>query len=105
MAGEDRAAEWYRRRGYTIVARNWRCREGELDLVVARADVVVFSEVKTRRSDRFGVPAEAVTPLKQRRVRGLARQFLREHPQRGRRVRFDVVGILGDEIYVLEAAF
>lgn len=104
-AGEERAAEWYHRRGYTIVARNWRCHDGELDLVVARPDVVVFSEVKTRRTDRFGLPAEAVTPFKQRRVRALARQFLRENPQHGRRVRFDVVAILGDEIHVLEAAF
>lgn len=104
-AGEELAAQWYQRNGYSVVARNWRCREGELDLVVARDRVIVFSEVKTRRSDRFGVPAEAVTARKQRRLRVLAARFLREHPQQARRIRFDVVAILGNEITVLEGAF
>ena len=60
-AGEDVAAAWYRAAGYEVLARNWRCREGELDLVVAGSGVVVFCEVKTRRGDAFGLPSEAVT--------------------------------------------
>jgi putative endonuclease len=104
-AGEELAAEWYRRAGYQIVARNWRCREGELDLVVRGHGVVVFCEVKTRSSARFGVPAEAVTPAKQRRIRALAIQFLRQHPQRSKGIRFDVAAVLDREIDVLEGAF
>jgi len=77
--GERLAAAWYESRGYTVVARNWRCREGEIDLVVARPGELVFCEVKARSSDRFGTPAEAVTPAKQRRLRALAARFLAGH--------------------------
>lgn len=105
--GEDRAADWYVAAGYRVVARNWRCADGELDLVVARPGELVFCEVKTRSSDRFGVPAEAVTPTKQRRLRVLATRFLAEHPggAAGRSLRFDVVAVTGAEIHVIEAAF
>ena len=103
-AGEDRAAAWYAARGYTVLARNWRCREGELDLVVARDRTLVFVEVKTRRTDRFGIPAEAVTPLKQRRLRALARRYLEASGAHGR-LRFDVVSILDGHLSVIEAAF
>lgn len=104
-SGEDLAAAWYERAGYEVVARNWRCRDGELDLVAVGRGAVVFCEVKTRTSDRFGVPAEAVGPAKQRRIRGLAVRFLREHPQRARELRFDVVSILDGQLSVIEAAF
>ena len=79
QAGEDRAAAWYRARGYAVLARNWRCREGELDLVVRRGRTLVFVEVKTRRTDRFGIPAEAVTPTKQRRLRDAGAPLPRGH--------------------------
>jgi putative endonuclease len=104
-AGEARAAAWYRRRGYEIVARNWRCREGELDLVVRKGPVLAFVEVKTRRTAAFGAPVEAVTRDKQRRIRVLALRFLEGYPRRSRQLRFDVVSILGDELTVLEGAF
>jgi putative endonuclease len=104
-AGEERAARWYQEAGYEVVARNWHCRDGELDLVVCDGRTLVFCEVKTRSSTRFGLPAEAVTPAKQRRIRGLAAQFLRQHDGGGRSLRFDVVAVLGDHIQVLEAAF
>lgn len=104
-AGEARAAAWYRARGYQIVARNWRCREGELDLVVARRGVLVVVEVKTRRTDRFGSPAAAVTPAKQRRLRVLALRFLDDTGARPRSIRFDVVAILDGHLQVLEGAF
>ncbi|MFL6205772.1 MAG: YraN family protein [Acidimicrobiales bacterium] len=105
QAGEDRAAAWYRARGYEVVARNWRCREGELDLVVRRGRTLVFVEVKTRRNDRFGVPAEAVTPTKQRRLRTLAWRYLDANEVRAATLRFDVVSILGGQLEVLVAAF
>ena len=105
-AGEAAAAAWYVRRGYTVVARNWRCRDGELDLVVRRGRELVFVEVKARTTDRFGVPAEAVTLRKQRRLRGLAARYLAEEGGGGAaRLRFDVVAILGGRLDVIEAAF
>jgi putative endonuclease len=107
--GEDRAADWYRAAGYEVIARNWRCAEGELDLVVALPGELVFCEVKTRTSDRFGVPAEAVTAAKQRRLRTLAARFLAEHPlpdaQGARSLRFDVVAVTGPAVDVIQAAF
>jgi putative endonuclease len=104
-AGEARAAAWYEARGYRVLARNWRCRDGELDLVVARGRAVVFVEVKARRSDRFGTPAEAVTPAKQVRLRALALRWLEATGARPSSLRFDVVAILGDRLEVIEAAF
>jgi putative endonuclease len=104
--GEAAAARWYEARGYTVVARNWRCRDGELDLVLARGRTLVFCEVKSRASSRFGAPAEAVTPHKQRRIRGLAARWLREAaPFRPSAMRFDVVSVLADRVEVIEAAF
>jgi putative endonuclease len=109
-AGEDLAASWYASRGYELLDRNWRCREGELDLVVGADRLVVFCEVKTRRGDAFGAPFEAVTGTKQRRLRGLALRWLDAHPGSGAELRFDVVSIVSrrgraPEIEVLEAAF
>lgn len=106
--GEQLAADWYVAQGYEVVARNWRCREGELDLVVARDGELVFCEVKTRSSDRFGVPAEAVTRTKQRRLRVIAARFLAAHGDggaHGRGVRFDVAAVMGGRVEVIEAAF
>ena len=104
-AGEARAADWYARRGYAVLDRNWRCREGELDLVVRRGRMLVFVEVKTRRTDRFGVPAEAVTHDKQRRLRRLAHLYLDATGRRAGALRFDVVSILGGQLEVIQAAF
>jgi putative endonuclease len=111
--GEDLAARWYVEQGYDIVARNWRCRDGEVDLVAARRGEVIFCEVKARSSDRFGLPAEAVTPAKQRRLRRLAALFLAAAAEpgsglavpRGAQPRFDVVAVLGGRVEVIEAAF
>jgi len=104
-AGEARAAAWYQSHGYLVLARNWRCKEGELDLVVARGRQVVFVEVKTRSSDRFGVPAEAITVVKQRRLRVLASRYLAASDTRAGELRFDVVSILAGRLEVIEAAF
>ena len=105
-SGEDLAAAWYRDRGYDVVDRNWRCPIGEIDLVVARGRALAVVEVKTRRTDTFGVPALAVTPDKQRRLRRLAACWLAEH-RLGRRVevRFDVVSVVGDRVTIYERAF
>jgi putative endonuclease len=100
------AAAWYEARGYQIVARNWRCRAGELDLVVRRGRTFVFCEVKTRTTDAFGDPAEAVTRPKQARIRRLAARWLEEEaPVRALEVRFDVATVLAGQLDVLEGAF
>jgi putative endonuclease len=105
QAGEDRAAAWYRARGYVVLDRNWRCREGELDLVVRRGRMLVFVEVKTRRTDRFGIPAESITPTKRQRLRALAQRYLEATGTRPASLRFDVVSILAGELEVISAAF
>lgn len=105
-AGEDIAARWYQAAGYEVLARNWRCRDGELDLVVRRARELVVCEVKARSSDRFGAPAEAVTAAKQRRLRLLAARYLGEAaPFRPASIRFDVATVLQGRLEVIENAF
>lgn len=86
-------AHWYAAQGYQILDRNWRVREGEVDLVLGAGGVVAFCEVKTRRGDAYGTPFEAVTPTKQRRLRSLALRWLAEHPVRARELRFDVAAV------------
>lgn len=105
--GEALAAGWYEQRGYEIVERNWRVAEGEIDLVIRRDHVLVFCEVKTRTSDRFGTGAEAVTPAKQRRLRRLAAAYLRGSgsSSRAQTVRFDVASVTGRDVEVIEEAF
>ena len=107
--GETVVARHYERLGFTVVARNWRCREGEIDLIVSRDDLLVFCEVKTRRSSTYGGGAAAVGWSKQRKIRGLAARWLAEHSTQLVDVRFDVavVNVSGQAFAVelLEAAF
>jgi putative endonuclease len=110
--GEQLAAEQLTALGMEILARNWRCPEGELDLVVRDVDgTVVFVEVKTRAGSGFGEPAEAVGRVKARRLRALACRWLLEHrPPGSSELRFDVVGIVRrpgqpPEVSHLRAAF
>ena len=103
--GEDLVAAWYLANGYRVLDRNWRCRDGELDLVVRLGRTVVFCEVKTRTSNAFGVPAEAVTRQKQQRIRGLAARWLQESPSPAGEIRFDVASVLDGQLEVIQAAF
>jgi putative endonuclease len=103
--GEALAARWYEARGYRVLARNWRCRDGELDLVLARGRTLVVCEVKTRSSTAYGTPAEAVTLVKRARIRRLAVRWLEETGTRAGVVRFDVVGVIGGDVDVIEDAF
>ena len=92
-AVEDAAARLYEREGF-LVARNYRAGRSEIDLIATRPGLVVFCEVKARASDRFGLPAEAVNPEKQRRIRGAAAAWLSEHRPGRIEVRFDVVSAI-----------
>lgn len=103
--GEDLALRHYRRLGYALIDRNWRSATGELDLVLVTGSTYVFSEVKARRTDRYGPPAAAVGSAKQRRIRRLAVEWLAAHELRGVEVRFDVVAITGSVVKIYEAAF
>ena len=94
--GEELAAEQLAAGGLRVLARNWRCSQGELDLVGLEADgTVVFVEVKTRAGTGFGTPAEAVGWRKSGRIRRLAGAWLADHRPAGTTgLRFDVVGIV-----------
>jgi putative endonuclease len=106
MSGEEAAAAWYVANGYDVVARNWRCREGELDLIVRTGRTYVFCEVKTRTSRAFGAPVEAITRDKQQRVRRLAATWLqRDAPRPAAAIRFDVASVEGAEVEVMQGAF
>ena len=108
-AGEDIAASWYEEHGYEVLERNWRRREGEVDLIARNGRTVAFCEVKTRTSDTYGTGAESVLPAKQRRIRRLASRWLAElTPSSGRALvdlRFDVISITAGEVDVIEDAF
>jgi putative endonuclease len=104
--GEDRAAAHYEAAGYRVLDRNWRCPEGELDLVLVRDRVLVVCEVKTRSSTRFGSPLEAVDRTRQRRLRRAASAWLTQHGDvRPATIRFDVAAVIGGRVQVVEAAF
>ena len=93
--GEDLAAEHLEGLGLVILARNWRCREGELDIVATDAlRHLVVCEVKTRSGNGYGTPAEAITQGKRRKLRGLAMVFQSEWGMRFVTVRFDVIGVM-----------
>ena len=92
--GERVAERHLTANGLVVIARNWRCRDGEVDLILRDGDdVVVFCEVKTRRGTRYGTPAEAVVGAKARRLRRLAGQWLAQSTLHPREVRFDVVSV------------
>ena len=93
IRGEQATLDLYRRRGFTLVARNWRCSIGEVDLVVRRRDLLVFCEVKTRTSSRHGGGFEAVDARKRRKLRALAEVFLLTHGAGATSVRFDVASV------------
>ena len=104
--GEALAAAWYEANGYTVLDRNWRCRAGELDLVLAGVDTVVFCEVKTRRSASHGTGVEAVDHRKRRKVREVAMAWLQASDTRYPEVRFDVADVDGaGRVSIIEGCF
>ena len=103
---EDLVAAWYVRAGYTIIARNWRCPRGELDIVAWRDGVLVVCEVKARRSTNFGDPFEAITPAKMQRLRRATAAFVAARPSpllRIDQIRFDAASVIGARVEVRES--
>lgn len=92
--GEAAAVKALRRAGYKILDRNYHTRWGELDIVAEQRRVVAFVEVKTRTDERFGAPAEAVTPRKQTRLHRAAQLYLQDRGLTDRLCRFDVVSVV-----------
>jgi putative endonuclease len=108
--GERLAEDALTAQGMVVVDRNWRCADGEVDLILRDGDDVVFCEVKTRRAGTFGTPAEAVVRAKVRRLRRLAARWLATTRVRPRDVRFDVVSVVcpprgAPQVEHLRAAF
>jgi putative endonuclease len=92
---EDQCAAYLERAGYRVCERNWWVREGELDIVAERGELLCFVEVRMRTSAVFGDPSLTVTREKQRRVVRAALRYLQRWPAPRRMVRFDVMTVLG----------
>lgn len=103
-AGEKKAVKYLRRQGYKIVERNWKNPFGEVDVIAFKDDVYAFVEVKTRLSDVFGLPSEAVNfARKQKYIRGAEYYFLNKNIVHT--VRFDIIEIFKNELNHIENAF
>ena len=92
--GEQAAVDYLTERGFRILDRNWRCADGEIDIVAVERHSFVVCEVKTRSGTRYGTPLEAVGRAKRSRLRRLAVQWLNAHGVRFDEIRIDVVGLL-----------
>lgn len=95
--GEDLAAHYLEQRGYRLIERNWRCRQGEIDLVADYRGETVFVEVKTRSSVAFGHPFEAITSVKLARLRTLASAWCAQNTRSSPRIRIDAIAVIAPE--------
>ena len=103
--GEDIATLYLAKHGYVILERNFRTKHGEVDVIAKHEGYFVFIEVKRRSSDKFGLPREAVDYRKQQTIVQCAKIWLVKNRLYGAPVRFDVVEILKDEVFVIVDAF
>jgi putative endonuclease len=108
--GEDLAVEYLQGQGLVVLSRNWRCRDGELDVVATDSKRLVVCEVKTRSSAWFGEPAEAVNRKKAARIRRVTHAWLAMHSVKWVEIRFDVVSVIAEPgrpptLHHYEAAF
>ena len=107
--GEDIAAACLRKEGYRIIERNYRCLYGEIDIIAMDAGDIVFIEVKSRKSDNFGSPEEAVGITKQKKISRVALNYLRERGLADHNARFDIVAIRfmpqGNRVKLIRNAF
>jgi putative endonuclease len=91
--GENLAAQFLEKRGYSILERNYRFERGEIDLVAKDGQELVFVEVKSRHSQQYGAPEESVTPAKEAQLKKVAEGYLYEHDIENQSCRFDIVTI------------
>ena len=104
-AGENRAAKYLKNAGYEVLAKNFKTHVGEIDLIVRKDGVTVFVEVKTRSSDDFGAPSEAVGAKKRKKYALVAQEYLLKEKCGDVPCRFDIVEIEGERINHIENAF
>lgn len=101
--GEEEAVKFLSRKGYKILERNYRCTLGEVDIIARDGDILVFAEVKSRRSDAYGDPLESITLEKKRRISLVALHYIQHKKLHGVPARFDVVAIrMGNETVELD---
>jgi putative endonuclease len=93
ILGEKLAREFLEKRGYTVLETNYRCPEGEVDIIANHQDTLVFVEVRTRSGKQFGTPEESITPMKKERLRTLAAQYGQNHADLPAAWRIDVVAV------------
>lgn len=102
---ESMAADFLRKQGYEILEMNYRCRVGEIDIIAKHHETYVFVEVKYRSTNRLGMPVEAVDAHKQNTIRKVCGWYLAKKGLNDVPIRFDIVGILGEEILLYVNAF
>ena len=111
--GEDAACSFLKKNKYRIIKRNFRCSGGEIDIIATKGEDLIFVEVKTRASDKFGTPAEAVTYYKKQNMVKTAKVYLMQNPT-DMNIRFDIIDVYGifdggnfnfDEINHMEGVF
>ena len=92
--GEQQATDYLFKNGYKVLSRNYRCRAGEIDIICRDKKYLIFAEVKTRRSTRYGLPQEAVGARKQRQIVRAAQWYIQQHDLGKLQPRFDVLAVL-----------
>ena len=106
QAAENQACEYLQKKGLALQERNFRCRQGEIDLVMIDGKTTVFVEVRFRSNTRFGGAAESVDSRKQKKIITTATHYLQKYPLRAQQpARFDVISINGDELEWIQDAF
>ena len=104
--GEEKACDYLKKQGYRILEQNFRCKVGEVDIIAQDGEYLVFVEVKYRKNNRHGLPQEAVTFSKQKKISATAGYYIMTHHMKENvSVRFDVVSVLDEEITLIKNAF
>ena len=91
--GEEQATDYLKNKGYEIIERNYECRQGEIDIIAKDKEEYVFIEVKTRQNLHYGMPAEAVTPVKEKHIWNATKYYIYSHKLENKFIRFDVIEV------------